>query len=264
MNIWNPTNLTNSTVWNQACNPEAPYKYVLGILLAVGAIVSYFPQFYSLLKSKNHQGISEFSLWILCLSYYSLIYNVLVLNWWKFQCYKHCSFWVCTANLMSIIPIIIGFLMAFPLYILFTRYKIKNSDRKVIHDLVYILVFILFIMTTAIIALSEKYIISNSGGFFKISAWIAGGVISPLCSCLVWVPQIVYLIKTKQQGCLSLVMFMIQTPGNIVNIVFQLLYHQNWTTWVSYVVTLVEQTIIIVILLVLKYKKKSYDLVSAV
>lgn len=249
----NLTLINNSTNWS--CQAEEPYKYVLGILLALGAVVSYIPQIYSLIKSKKHKGISEFSLWILVLGCYSLVYNVLVLNWWKFQCYKSCSFWICTADLMPVIQITMGFLMAFPLYLTFMRYKIKNSNRKIIHDLGYILIFIVFVLTTFIVSLSEKYIVTNNIGFFHVSAWIAGAIVSPICSCLVWIPQIIHLIRYKDQGSLSLVMFIIQTPGNGVIIVFQLLYHQDWTTWVSYVVTLVEQTIIIIILLILKYNK---------
>ena len=37
---------------------------------------------------------------------------------------------------------------------------------------------------------------------------------------------------------------------------FQVLYKQNWTTWFAYVVTLAEQLIIVVILLVLKCKNQ--------
>ena len=52
-------------------------------------------------------------------------------------------------------------------------------------------------------------------------------------------------------------MFILQTPGNVIIILLQILYHQNWTTWITYLITFVEQGTIVVILLVLKYKNRS-------
>ena len=53
----------------------------------------------------------------------------------------------------------------------------------------------------------------NSKYVFSILAQILG-LIAALCSCIVWIPQIKLLLKTQKQGQLSLLMFILQTPGN--------------------------------------------------
>lgn len=233
------------------CEIEPVYSYVLGILLCIGGMISYFPQYYSLIKAKQSKGISETSLFILNIGSACLAANSVVLNWSKFSCYNQCNSLICTANLLSMIQILVGWIMVFPLYLIFLRYKIKNSDRKIIYDLIYILIYLLFITIVGTIGLTEK--MNGAQHFFIISAWILGGIISPICSCIVWIPQIIKLIRTREQGNLSLPMFIMQTPGSVVVMVFQILYHQDWTTWITYVITFVEQGIIVIILIVLKF-----------
>jgi len=228
---------------------QSIFSIVLGILLCLGGMISYFPQYYSLVKAKQATGISEFSLLLLNIGSACLTANSFILNWWKFECYEHYNFWYCTGNLLSLFQIMIGWLMVFPLYLIFIRYKIKTSERKIIHDIAYVVIYVLFILVIIIVGLAEKLSSKNSNEFFVISAKILG-VVSAICSSIVWLPQIVKLLRTKQQGNLSLLMFIMQTPGNCIVILFQVLYHQDWTTWITYVITFVEQSTIVVILIV--------------
>ena len=211
--------------------------------------------YYSLIKSKQNKGISETSLLLLNIGSACLAANSFILNWWRFTCYEYCGFWLCTANLLSMIQITVGWIMVCPLYLIFVRYKIKNSDRKIIYDIGYVSIYILFVLIMIIVGLVEKLEAYDSRTFFVISAKILG-VVSAICSCIVWIPQIVKLIRSKEQGNLSLLMFIMQTPGNAIIIAFQILYDQNWSTWVVYAVTLVEQSIIVIILLVYKFRNR--------
>lgn len=241
------------------------YKYVcehtsipitiLGYLLCIGGVVSYIPQYINLITTKQHKGISELSLLLLNAGCASLAANALILNWYKFECYTHCSFWLCTNDLLSMYQIILGWLVVFPLYLLFVRYKIKNSERKIINDIIYIGIYIIFILVMVIVGLVEK-ISQDNTKFFIITAKILG-VLSAIFSSIVWIPQIIKLLKTKQQGNLSLLMFIMQTPGNAVIILFQLLYNQDWTTWISYLITLIEQTTIVIILIVFAIRDRN-------
>ncbi len=238
------------------CQGEPLFSYILGIVLCIGGMVSYFPQYYSLVKTKQHKGISEVSLLLLNIGSACLAANSFILNWWKFGCYQHCNFWLCSANLLSMFQIMVGWIMVFPLYLIFTRYKMKNSERRMIYDIGYISIYVLFVLIMVIVGLAEKLSPGDSREFFNISAKVLG-IISAICSCIVWLPQIIKLIRTKKQGNLSLLMFIMQTPGNAVIIIFQILYRQNWTTWFAYVITLAEQGIIVVILLVFKCRDRT-------
>jgi uncharacterized protein with PQ loop repeat len=120
----------------------------------------------------------------------------------------------------------------------------------------YGLIYGLFIFIMVIVGVTEENLSSDSRMFFNVSAQILG-VLSAIASAFVWIPQIYHLLKTKEQGSLSLLMFILQTPGNIMIIIAQLLYRQSWTTWITYVVIFIEQVIIVVILLILKYKQRN-------
>ena len=246
------------TWWNSAytCQGQPAFSYVLGIILCVGGMLSYFPQYYTLVKTKQHRGISELSLLLLNIGSACLAANSFILNWWKFDCYNHCGFWLCSANLLSMLQITVGWIMVCPLYLIFIRYKIKNSERRLIYDIGYVSIYILFVLIMVIVGLAEKLSAGDSRTFFIISAKVLG-IVSAICSCIVWLPQIIKLIRTGKQGNLSLLMFIMQTPGNAIIIIFQILYHQNWTTWFSYVITLVEQGTIVSILLILKCRDRT-------
>jgi len=288
--------LSNTTHFD--CTPQPIYTYILGIFLCIGGIVSYIPQYYYLIKTKQHKGISEFSLFLLNIGSFFLFGNSLILNWWKFGCYGNCSDALCTANLESVFQIGVGCIVPFPLYLLFIKYKYTNLttvydydpddlDRVndnlesgdlnlstqeeniiVIHNdnnndnlnrrvyiVLYIGIYIIFAMLMIIVGLVEKYENPDNWLFFHILAKIFG-VMGAICFSIVWIPQIVELIRTQEQGTLSLAMFIIQGPGNGVIITFQILYHQDWSTWIAYVITLVEQLLIIVILLIFKCRQR--------
>lgn len=268
--LLNNTLVNDWDEWNYGgytCQGEPLFSYILGIVLCIGGTISYLPQYYSLIKTKQHKGISELSLLLLNIGSACLAANSFILNWWKFGCYQHCNFWLCSANLLSLFQIMVGWIMVFPLYLIFIRYKMKNSERRMRYDIVYISIYVLFVLVMVIVGLAEKLSPGDSREFFNITAKILG-IISAICSCIVWLPQIIKLIRTRKQGNLSLLMFIMQTPGNAVIIIFQILYRQNWTTWFSYVVTLVEQSTIVVILLVFKCRDRTrvdeFSLVGAV
>lgn len=256
-----PINLLSRTVQIVfECKEQPIYTYVLGVILCIGGMISYIPQYYSLIKTKQHKGISEMSLLFLNFGAVCLAANSFILNWWKFTCYTQCSFWLCSANLLSMFQIMVGWIIVLPLYLIFVRYKMRNSDRKALYDVMYFGIYIIFTLVMVIVGISEKTLNPNSNGFFQISAKVLG-IISAVFSCVVWIPQIVKLIKTKHQGTLSLVMFIMQTPGNAIIIMFQILYDQDWTTWFAYAVTLVEQLIIVIILIVLKCRNRNRNVI---
>lgn len=238
------------------CVAEPLYTYILTLCLCLAGCVSYIPQYYSMIKSGQATGISESSLLLLNVGSACLAANSFILNYWKFECYQRCSALLCTGNLLPMFQIMIGWITVLPLYIIFLRFKIKESQNRLIYDILYGLIYGLFIFIMVIVGVTEENLSSDSRMFFNVSAQILG-ILSAIFSAFVWIPQIYQLIKTKEQGSLSLVMFILQTPGNIMIVIAQILYRQSWTTWITYVVIFVEQVTIVVILLVLRYRKKN-------
>ena len=232
----------------ETCNIQPVYNYILGIALCIGGMVTYIPQYISILKHKNINGISELSLFILNLSSTLLTLNSIILNWSLFQCYNNCNGWLCTGNLLPLFQIACGALVVIPLYIIFLYFKVNQSDKSYLHDLRFALTYLFSIIVLSIIV----PLIRSSHGIIIFAKII--GVFAAIFSCIIWVPQIVKLIKTKDPGKLSLVMFLFQTPGNAIIIVLQLLYKQDWSTWITYLFLFIEQTAIV--FLIIFYKKR--------
>jgi len=240
------------------CSVEPIFNYILGVLLCLGGIASYIPQYLSIMKNKQAKGISELSLFILNMSAAFLTANSFILNYDKFHCYDHCNGWLCTGNLLSLFQIAVGWIAVFPLYLLFLRFKVRESENQCLYDLRYMFIYGFTLMFIFLFIIIEESVPNLNKNVFLIFAKILG-VGSALLSCIVWIPQIVKLIKTKDPGELSLVMFLFQAPGNAVIIILQVLYKQNWTTWITYVFLLAEQGLIVGLIIYFRYKKNKIE-----
>lgn len=164
--------------------------------------------------------------------------------------------------------IIIAYVNCSVYYVVFMRYKLRNSGHRALRVLMYMMMYVLFVLIVVIIAVSEKFL--NGGpselNFFSVFAEVMG-YISAVCSGVVWIPQIIELLRLGKRGSVSPWMFVLQTPGwliwcgiffvltvvlflgNIVIIVFQaVFFKQHISTWISYVITCVEQATILVIM----------------
>lgn len=243
----------NSTTIPLLCAAEPIAVYILGAILCLG-FVSYLPQYYEILKRKNIDGLSEPSLLILNLSTATLAGNSLILNYGKFKCYADCSFWICTGDLLPLWQITIAWLAVIPLYCIYIRFKMRQSERFC-YDTSWFLSYMITMILMIIFATNYYEFSRDSSIFFEWLAYILG-LISALCSIIVWIPQIIKLIRTGEANGLSLLMFCLQTPGNAMIIILQIIYKQNWTSWIGYVILFVEQLIIVIILIVFKYRPK--------
>lgn len=232
--------------------------YVLGPLLCIGSVCTYIPQYYLIIKSKSVEGINEFSWIILNIGNFCLSLNSIILNWSKWSCFGKCNFWLCMAHLLPFYQILIGWVMVFIFYMLFMKYKIKNTENKLFGVIFYCSLYIGFIAIAIAIAVGEK--VGNSGpqqiAFFNGFAQFLGYT-SAACNVAALLPQIYTLLKTKKFGNLSPIMYALQIPGNIITIVFQaVLFAQPVSTWITYVISCLEQTVVLVLIIIFYCKHR--------
>lgn len=231
---------------------------VVGVLLLIGNVISYLFQVVEIVKRKKADGISELSLILLNVGSFCLSLNSVIYNWSKWSCYtgggEGCNFWYCNAIMLPFFQILVSYLNCSIYYATFMKYKLKNSNDTtwlgVIKVILYMSLYLVFVIIVVIISIFEK--VYNSGPqqteFFYILAEVMGYV-SAVCSSIVWIPQIVELLRLGHRGSLSPKMFITQAPGNVIIIVFQaVFFKQPVSTWISYVITCAEQTIILVII----------------
>ena len=210
---------------------------ILGIAICIGSVGSYIPQFYNIIKHKSIKGISEMSLVILNIGLMCLTLNSIIFSWDYFtydQAYK----------LLPFIQISISWVMVLIYYIIFIIYKFKTFEKRILSGVSYLLAYLIFGIVIISLAIGEK-IGGENVKFFHIFANVLGYT-SAFCNGIVFIPQIITLYINRSNGNLSFLMFLLQTPGNVIIIVFQaVLYKTALSTWITYVILFIEQSIIL-------------------
>ena len=220
---------------------------VTGSLLCIGCILGYIPQFYNIIKFKSVKGISEFSLVLMNIGTMCLTMNSIIFSWSYFSCHDL----PCLTDLFPFIQIFLSWIMVLIYYIIFIVYKFYNNKHKIEKSLLagsyYIITYLIFTIFVIALALGEK--MENHSSFFHLFADILGYT-SAVLNSIVFLPQIYTIYSLKSKGNLSFIMFLMQTPGNLVIIVFQaVLYNSPVSTWITYVIILAEQSIILFLMI---------------
>lgn len=227
---------------------------LLGIGITLGSLLSNIPQFYNIIKYKSVEGISELSLIIQNVGMSCLTMNSLINNWNNFFCFSNkinisdtSNTSTCFENILPFISIGFSWIMILVYYIIFIVYKIKKIEKRVILGFNYCITYILFLILVIGMAVGEKWQGNNS--FFASYANVLG-IMSAVLNGLVYIPQIYLLLKNGHNGNLSLLTYCIQTPGNFIIIIYQAVISLSpLTTWITYLIVLVEQTIILIIMI---------------
>lgn len=225
-----------------------------GIAICLGSILSYVPQFYKIIKYNSIEGISEITLVLMNIGLMCLTMNSIIYSWNYFFC-KDIN---CFSNLLPFIQISLSWIMVLIYYFIYITYKFNKNKRekRILSGLHYIISYILFTIFVIGIALGEK--LKGHISFFHIFADVLG-YSSAVLNSLVYLPQIYKLYRLKSIGNLSFLMYGIQTPGNIIVIVFQaIIYSSPVSTWITYVIVLIEQGIIL-LLMTVYYFRSSYQ-----
>ena len=226
-----------------------------GIGICLGGIIGYIPQFYNIIKYDSVEGISEPTLLLMNVGLMCLTMNSIIFSWQYFFC-KNAA---CYTNLMPFIQIFFSWVMVLIYYIIFIVYKFKNKKKKkrIFYGLQYLMTYLIFGIFVIALALGEKA--EGNMKFFSLFADILG-YSSAVLNSLVYLPQIYTLYKLKSRENLSILTYIIQTPGNLIIIFFQaVLYSSPFSTWVTYVVVLVEQTFILFLMVYYQCAYQSED-----
>ena len=224
----------------------------IGISLAVGTVISYVPQFHNIVKNQSVKSISELSLILLNLASMFLTVNLLIFSWDVFSCSPFTG--ECFSSLLPFLDIAIAWLVNLIYYLIFITFKIKNREKRCISGLQYSIVYLLFVVIIVILSLTEK--MQNNRAFFRIYQEVLG-IASAVLNGLVYLPQIITLLKNKEIGSNSIIMYALQTPGNLLIIFYQaIMFRAPISTWLTFVIVFCQQLIILIILLYLHFKKR--------
>ena len=111
--------------------------------------------------------------------------------------------------------------------------------------------YVVFIILVISLSLGEH--LEDNKKFFIVYADVLGYA-SAIGNGIVYLPQIYTLWKNKDVGSVSLFMYGLQTPGNLLIILFQAgLSGAPLSTWITYIVIFIEQLIILFQLIYYSY-----------
>lgn len=225
-------------------------QLIASILITLGSILSYLPQFYKIIVTESVAGISQISLVLVNIGMFCLTVNLLIFTWPSFLS-RH---WIAT---LPFFQVGCSWMMVLIYYTIFLVYKFKNRKRKrrFIYGLHYLTTYIMFVIFVVTLILAERAVKQQEEFFIVLAK--ALGYTSAIVNSVVYLPQIAELYKQKQVGSNSFLMYILQTPGNAIIIIFQaVIYHGHISTWITYAIVFVEQLIVLLLMIYYHYRPR--------
>lgn len=231
---------------------EAPpvVALVVGYFLTTGIVVSYIPQIWMIIARRSSEGVSVLTMWLSFVCACLTFVNAFMLDWDGIQCCRYLTVGQIFQQLLPLEQLFVGPFCLFFLFICIVYYfdmtptNNVSTVRKRVDRLVARVMLVLNFVLLAALGASTFFFIEYVGPEKDSYTGYAYslGLISSVVIGFVWLPQIYVTYKNKDTGALSIAMLLIQAPGNILVVCFQaILAGNNWTTWLPYVITAVEQ-----------------------
>jgi len=239
---------------------------MLGVFLIVGTVISYVPQYVSIIKMKSSEGLSYGMLSIALASGFLTAINSGILKWPNVICCHNHSLNLgqCLRNNMATEQLLAGLFCYILLYLLYLMYFRLGPDaelkarRRRTRLLAWITFFLIIFGATGLSILGGVlyYELNYTSTTVARYAQVLG-IASSLLMVFQWAPQIYTTWKLKSQGSLSLGMLLLQIPGALLVVVYQgILNEADFTTWVPYLLGGMEQVVLVLMVIVYKYRAK--------
>jgi len=225
------------------------YEISLGIVVTTVLVLSYIPQIYKLIKTKNSYGISPYAQVLSLTSQTLTLFNIILLQQGIINCCIIGKYGVlyCLGSLMGVIQVFLQWSCIATIAYLFVIYFPSNINSgytaidiegerlikewklivKIVYCYITIFAIVLSLTLTAIIMDWSITDIEYLAGIF--------GLGSTFLSTIQFLPQIRKTYVNKSVGALSIPSMLIQCPGSFILVVFLAIQPgTNWTTWITY------------------------------
>jgi len=234
----------------------------VGIILSLGSIISFLPQYYKIIKHGNVDGISHWSQGLNNISAFCAFFGAFMLD---YQIFRDCSSNpTCGRDLMPFIQLFFVWICPLVNYIIFIKYFNKNyisfSGKRIQeHHKVwgffafYVIVFLFcFTMTTIVLVANWESWEEHGILFGRILS-----ILSTVITSFVWIPQIANTWKTKEVGSLSLLSLGIQSIGSFIIFIYQVeISNASWYIGIPYLVSSSFQAFLLVLGLIFNRRKR--------
>jgi len=238
---------------------------IVGLVILFGSVGSLFPQMKMIIRKRTSHGLSIVSIVITHLCQTSILMNVLCLRSDQFIGANHCeSFIRAIPRLMTVINSV-SYFSAYSAVLLLTMiFQPIDHDQSSVMPLKYLAKKHIYIEILIVYILMVPALLLYTGvnyGFFSSEYKFFGkvmGVFSMTIVVVQYLPQMITTYKLRDSGSLSLTMLIMQAPGSIMNCLFLAIgQKENITTWISVLISSIQQFILIIMIMKFRCEKKS-------
>lgn len=256
---------------------------VTGWLLTVGTFGSFVPQMWSLLVEKNLDGLAALSWALNYLSNMNTLINAFILQFVYIQCCHELSTLKCIGNLVPLLQLAMPAISTFIIFMLTSMYANRLTEPQKIREqelqankrksLASYFEFVFesnsFVRPLFIVSLFITFGCVVAGVLLMVFLGVTAratvlyadvvGIMAVLFLMVMYVPQLYTTFKVKHTGTLSVLTLMIQCPGSLAVVYFDFFQnHMSWTTWAPYLVSAVQQFVLIIMCFYYKKNTKQY------
>lgn len=227
------------------------------VLITMGIIVSYLPQYRRIYIKKTSEGLSTNFLFLgSCSSIFTLTNIILVSSKARYCCYIGAlNFFNCLNSQLNLIQIGIQCTCAILILVvvlLQTRYSIKQDKDEYAR----IVTVGKFVALHGIISIIEVFTGLYTNRTLLLTIAQINGLLSALLTMMKYVPQITTTYRLKHPGTLSIGMMCIQTPGGFIfTMTLFFTKGSHWSSWVSYLVAALLQGTLLLLCIYYEYIK---------
>mmetsp|Transcript_3617 Transcript_3617/g.4003 ORF Transcript_3617/g.4003 Transcript_3617/m.4003 type:complete len:300 (-) Transcript_3617:246-1145(-) len=263
---WEIGNSTPPAINTTSFGCEKPeidgFTAFVGILLTVGILASFVPQYISILLAKSSEGLNYFVYALGFLSGITGLINVTMLKWESHvMCCNYLSLDAgqCLYLNLPITQLAPGPLGTFVAYVFVLHYfpfePSKTATRKqkkrsfLIGTIVLAALVALLFFVSGLAAL--LYYVAGVRSDHMITYARICGIISAIAVLIMWLPQLWTTFRSREIGTLSIPMLLLQIPGAFLIVYFQAVQSKSdITTWGPYVIQGIEQSLLLAMCIV--------------
>lgn len=236
------------------------YEEVMGILLIIGCILAVIPQHVRLLRTKSSEGLSYMYLFLSQINQFSSVINAVLLKFGQIRACFAVGLGKCTPSVLTLYQLFGIWAINFPIYWWFLLYfkldGTASKKREWMAARVLFGVFFLYGVAVSVVSYALLHVYGECGNavlYFGFSM----GMTSTVLTVVQWTPQIWQTWRMQDGGSLSTLMLCLQAPGSLVIVYFLVFSSQeNWTTWLPYFVSALEQFLLLGMLVFFKIRTR--------
>jgi uncharacterized protein with PQ loop repeat len=236
--------------------PHAAANLTFGILIILGTIISFLPQYYKIIKNRSVTGISHWTQGLNNMSAFCAFFGSFMLDYYLFKCCKHGH---CGNILLPMIQLLFSWVCPLINYVIYIRY-FKSNNTKYSYKVYgffsfYIVIFLVCATLTSVVLVARW-------SSWEKHAILFGRLLNITSVCItafVWLPQIIDIYRNKKVGSLSLISLAIQSPGSLIVFIYQFVANKSsWYIGLPYLVTALLQAGTLVMGYIYEKKYKLY------